>query len=53
MRTQKRKISTAVCMLTTPEQRELIEAYAIEKGISLSQAGRELVDLGAKVAGLV
>jgi len=40
-------------MLTTPEQRELIENYAIENGISLSQAGRTLIDLGAKAAGLV
>ena len=48
-----RKISTAVCLLTTSEQRALIEAYATEKQLSLSQAGRELIDLGAKAAGLV
>jgi len=40
-------------MLTTPAQRELIETYAIEKGISLSQAGRELIEEGAKALGLV
>lgn len=53
MRFKPRKITTAICLLTTAEQRSIVEAYATQNQLSLSEAGRELIDLGAKAVGLV
>jgi hypothetical protein len=45
--------TAALCVHITTEQRVLVEQYADENRLSLGEAGRNLLEAGAKALGLL